>query len=181
MPFPTFSAGNVLAASDMNAVGLWLVKTQTIGSAVTTVTISNCFTTDYDDYVVTISDTSTTNDNADLSMQLRTGSTTAATNYYYVYQYVTYSSTLSTFAAGNNTTTWAFVGRSTNNTITARFDISQPRLARRTNIRCQTPGGNIAGPMNGFHDVATAYESMIFTLGAGTMSGGTVRVYGYRK
>lgn len=170
----------LLSTGTANPPGLELVKTQTIGSAVSSVIVSDCFTTSYDEYLITVSDTSTSLDNADFSMQLRTGSTTAATNYYYIYQYITYSGASSTFVAGNNTTTWAFVGRSHNNTVTARIEVSQPRLARRTTVRCHAPGGNIAGPFSGYHDVATAYESVVFSIN-GTMTGGTIRVYGYRN
>jgi hypothetical protein len=181
MTFPSFNTGDVLTAADMNAVGLWLVKSQTIGSTVSQVIVTDCFTTTYDNYLIRFSDVSTTADNADLNLQLRTGSTTANTNYNCVYQYVTYSGASSTFSAGLGISAFNFAGRSTNDTLTVAIDISQPRLARRTNFRAITPGGNITGTSSGFHDLATAYESIVFTLGAGTMTGGTIRVYGYRN
>ena len=55
MTFPSFSAGEVLRAQDMNAVGRWLVKTVTVGSAVTTVPVTDAFSTEYDNYEIVFS------------------------------------------------------------------------------------------------------------------------------
>ncbi len=48
MTYPSFSAGDILTAADMNAVGLWLVKTQTVGTAVASVTVTDAFSSTYD-------------------------------------------------------------------------------------------------------------------------------------
>ena len=45
---PTFSSGSVLTAAQMNAVGLWLVKTQTVGTAVSSVSVTDVFSSNYD-------------------------------------------------------------------------------------------------------------------------------------
>jgi hypothetical protein len=37
---PDFSSGAVLTAAQMNSVGLWLVKTQTVGTAVSSVAVT---------------------------------------------------------------------------------------------------------------------------------------------
>jgi len=184
MAVKTFTAGSVLTAADTNTYlnngGLVYVKEQTIGTSVTSVTVTGAFSSTYDDYLIRVTNVSSSTDNNDVNLQLRTGSTTANTNYYYIYQYVSYSGTSSTFAAGNNYTTFAFVGRSTNDTVTCAIDIAQPFLARRTNLRAITPGGNISGTMHGFHNAATSYDQ--FVLGfAAAVTGGTITVYGYRK
>ena len=54
MTYPTFNSGDVLTAAEMNAVGLWLVKTQTIGTAVSSVTVTGAFSTDYDAYQIVV-------------------------------------------------------------------------------------------------------------------------------
>ena len=46
MSFPVFASGDVLNASDMNGVGLWLVKTQTIGTGVSSVVVTGAFSAD---------------------------------------------------------------------------------------------------------------------------------------
>jgi len=55
MSFPSFASGEVLTAADMNAVGLWLVKTQTVGTGVPSVVVTDAFSANYDNYLVTIS------------------------------------------------------------------------------------------------------------------------------
>ena len=58
---PTFTAGEILTSSVMNDVstlgnyqGLFHVKTQTIGSGVSSVTVSSAFSSDFDDYLVAV-------------------------------------------------------------------------------------------------------------------------------
>ena len=51
---PDFTAYTSLAAASLNKVGLWLVKTQAVGSGVSSVTVSSCFSADYDNYLVTV-------------------------------------------------------------------------------------------------------------------------------
>ena len=53
MGYPDFAPGDVLTAADMDAVGLWLVKTQTVGTGVSSVTVTGAFSSTYDNYFVT--------------------------------------------------------------------------------------------------------------------------------
>jgi len=77
MPVPVFTAGETLDASEMNAVGLWLVKTQTIGTGVSSVAVTSAFSTNYDTYRIVVSGGVATNTDV---MRLTLGSTT--TGYY---------------------------------------------------------------------------------------------------
>ena len=55
MAFP-YSSGDVLTAADLNqSSGLVLVKTQTIGSGVSSVTVSDAFSSTFDHYLITAS------------------------------------------------------------------------------------------------------------------------------
>ena len=58
MAIKTFTTGEVLTAADTNTYlansGLVLVKSQTIGTGVASVTISDAFSTTYDNYRITI-------------------------------------------------------------------------------------------------------------------------------
>ena len=51
---PVFSAGAVLTAAQMNAVGLWEIKTQTIGTGVASFEVTGAFSSDYDNYKIVI-------------------------------------------------------------------------------------------------------------------------------
>ena len=76
MSYPVFASGDVLNASDMNGVGLWLVKTQTIGTGVSSVTVTGAFSADYDNYVITVTGgTASANGSVRLQMNTSTGST----------------------------------------------------------------------------------------------------------
>ena len=66
---PVFVSGAILTAAQMNAVGLWLIKTQTIGSAVSSVSITDVFSSDYDNYLIKITGM-TASAQADTTMQL---------------------------------------------------------------------------------------------------------------
>lgn len=54
MTFPVFANGDVLNASDMNAVGLWKIAATSF-SASSLVEVNNCFSSNYDNYLVTAS------------------------------------------------------------------------------------------------------------------------------
>ena len=79
MTFPVFSAGEVLRAQDMNAVGLWLVKTQTF-SAQTNCDVTACFSADYENYIAIVRLSSSATGQY-TNVQLLNGSTPKTTNY----------------------------------------------------------------------------------------------------
>ena len=59
MAIKTFTTGEVLTAADTNTYlansGLVYVKSQTIGSAVSSVNVTSAFSSTYDNYVITLS------------------------------------------------------------------------------------------------------------------------------
>jgi hypothetical protein len=53
MTYPSFSVGEVLTAADMNAVGLWKIKTATVASAADSGTaFQSIFSSSYDSYKI---------------------------------------------------------------------------------------------------------------------------------
>jgi hypothetical protein len=176
---PDFTTGQVLTAAQMNAVGLWLIKEQTIGSAVSTVTVTGAFSADYDNYKIIISGGvgSTTND-----LSLKLGSTT--TGYYYNLIYAVYNMN-SVFALGSTTgALWPFVGSFTTNALHANIDLFQPFATKRTTY---TSNFAYAGTTAGFYlsggnlENNTSYTEFTIGTGVGTLTGGVIRVYGYRS
>ena len=183
MGYPSFTAGDVLAASDMNAVGLWLVKTQTIGSAVSSVTVSNVFSSTYDNYKIVISGgAGSTTD----TLHLKLGST--ATGYYAGVARVTYDTGAAANLFDNNSAAWRYFGVIGTTCITMDVDLFDPNLTKPTRahgwwIDPRVTAGIAAGAGAGVLNDSTAYTA--FTISAGTagttMTGGTIRVYGYRN
>jgi hypothetical protein len=176
MTFPSFSSGEVLRAQDMNAVGLWLVKQQTIGNGVTTQQVTSCFSADYDDYLVTVSG-GTASGNSILSFRCGT----QASGYRYSYLYTSYTS--SPLAVGTVTgTDIQYVGFANTTGLNAIINVSSPFLGGPTMV-CGDGGsiGNFAGRVTGIEPSNTAFTGMTLVIGSGTMTGGTIRVYGIRK
>ena len=183
MSVKVFTTGEVLTASDTNSYlansGLVYIKSQTIGSAVSSVTVSSAFSADYDNYRIVISGgTCTTAANINASLGAST------TGYYSVLQYVTYSVGSVLVANTSNGASWPYIGNGTTNNINASFDLLTPFLAKTTGINGPYIENAITGSVGtftGYHNSAVSYSSIVFTAGAGTMTGGTITVYGYRK
>lgn len=176
---PVFSAGGVLTAAQMNAVGLWLVKSQTIGSTVATVEVDSAFTSDFNVYLVTVSGGVAS---ANGAMRIQLGAT--ATGYYGSRIGTAYSSDTLIVARDNNATICGHAGVGTTDTLDAYIILNNPYATKRTLITAftrnpVTTGG--AHTYNGFVDTATSYTAFTISPSAGTYTGGTIRVYGYRN
>jgi hypothetical protein len=160
--------------------GLQLVKTQTIGSGVSSVTVTDAFSSEFDNYKIQIAGGSSSSITA-ISMTL--GSTAA--NYYQAGQSVTYTST-STVGAVNNAGAWVYSGVGNTDSIIANVEVLQPFITKRTFMNSAYTFGNPAGGGDigfyaGYLNNSLSYTSFTFTPGAGTLTGGTIRVYGYRN
>ena len=180
MTFPSFTSGEVLRATDMNAVGLWLVKSQTIGSGVSSVTVSDAFSADFDNYKIIISSGVGSTGGALLNMTL--GSTT--TGYYWA-SAVSLMASESLFPIrASDATSWSRVAIANTNSLNGEIELFCPNLAKRTiyNARyVQNVTDGNAVTSGGYVDNATQYTGFTFTAASGTITGGTIRVYGYRN
>ena len=180
MPVPVFAVGEVLTAANMNQIGLWLVKTVTIGPTVASVPVTDAFSADFDAYKVTITGGAGSAAASLLSLQL--GATTSG--YYAGYNRVTYSSGLASLAADNNAANFSRAGFSTTNTINATFELTQPFATKNTFFFAPFVAHEttqIAGSGAGFLNNSTSYTGFTIISGTGTLTGGTIRVYGYRS
>lgn len=181
MTYPSFNPGDVLFASDQNAVGLWLVKTQTVGTAVSTVEVTSAFSSNYDNYFITYTGgtASTT-----MNLSLRLGATTTG---YYGNLLYSLSNNAAYFGLNiNNGANWGFVGDGTSGGgARAAFTLFNPFQTIRTGVTLGYMGTGAAGApfgmFSGNLDNATSYTAFTIGTSAGTMTGGTIRVYGYRN
>lgn len=161
--------------------GLELVKTQTVGTAVSSVTVTNAFSATYDRYLVTLSGGTCTTNRA---LNLTLGSTN--TGYYSSFIYITYNSP--TIIGSNNNGGSSFLDAAvvTVDSMTGRIEINNPFNAVRTDITWQHGGTGTASQAHysgsGFLNNSTSYTDFTLTMASsGTMTGGTIRVYGYRN
>jgi hypothetical protein len=175
MSFPSFTTGEVLTAADMNAVGLWLVKTQTVGTAVSSVTVTGAFSASYDNYLITLSGGSAT---ASTSLICQMGSVTSG--YRYSFVYTTYNST--PLAVGTSTAAgFEYIGAMTTTSAAANFTLQNPFLAKNTFCQGAAANTTFAGTVSGVLATTDSFTAFTLITGTGTLTGGTIRVYGYRN
>jgi hypothetical protein len=176
---PDFVAGQVLTAAQMNKIGGWLVKTEAVGTAVSSVVVSGAFSTDYQHYRVIYAGGVSSASNY---LLVTLGAT--ATGYYYGLHGTTYNNTTAT-GAGNNTTSWiGGYGTSVSNSLD--IDIYNPFLADETMYAGKLVAAingttGYTGYVGGHLNNTTSYTAFTVSPQAGvTITGGTIYVYGYR-
>jgi hypothetical protein len=177
MSFPSFASGEVLTAADMNAVGLWLVKTQTIGTGVASVTVTGAFSTDYDNYrvIYQMGDSSAT---AELRL---TFNNSTGTTYSHGGVYVQYGSITVFGETANNVNTGIRVGNTNVDLSSCVFDIFSPFLTTPTHVTSNHADATFWSVRGGRDSNVASQTAFTLTPGGGTLTGGTIRVYGYRN
>jgi hypothetical protein len=177
MPVPNFVPGEVLTAAAMDSIGLWLVKSQTVGAGVASVVVNDAFSANYENYFVTY-----TGGVLSASTNIRMQIGAATTGYYFSLIYNSFS--LTTVLANvntNNGALWSFVGAGNTNDARLSVNLYSPFLSTRTKIATQYSEPLNGGNGNGFLDNANSYTAFTLSPATGTMTGGTIRVYGYRN
>ena len=157
-----------------------LVKTVTIGTAVSSVAVTDAFSADYKKYKIIFNGgaASTTSDG-----NLIFGATTA--NYYSSFIYNGYGAASPTGVASSNIANTATMVAFSANGIAAEVIVYNPFETKRTAYQFQsstmaTTGNRWAG--GGFLDNATSYTGFTLqTQGAVTLTGGTISVYGIKE
>lgn len=190
--YPVFSVGEVLTADDMNAVGLWRITSGitatngtvsdgvvTVNSTVSSVTVSGCFSSDFLNYKIIISQVDFSANGEALRMTLSgvTGSV-----YKNNIQYAAWGS--GAFAsAGSATASSGFVlgfGSATDNT-NMIIDIMSPQAAKASGCTAVSTSDSYWTTAGGICTSTVQSTGFTLTPDNGTLSGGTIRVYGYRN
>jgi hypothetical protein len=152
----------------------------TVGSTVSSVVIANAFSSTYDNYKIVVS-------NVDFSIASGNWARfqlSASANHYSVITAFAWGSTTQANSQNSANTAGSFISlQDTSNRTFSSFDVFGPNKAEFTYWQGTWAGDNNTGTLNGYHDLATAYTGFtIAAVGAGgTMTGGTIRVYGYRN
>ena len=155
---------------------LALVKTQTIGTAVSSVTVSDAFSATYDNYKIIVSDGAGSIENY---INFRVGS--ATTGYYNNRWAYEYPATTSSNAPTNNGGYWNYIGWSSVNFNTFTMEIQSPFLAKNTIFSSSWGGNTFGATCQGYQSTASSWTSFQIVKNSGTMTGGTIRVYGYQN
>jgi hypothetical protein len=180
MPVPDFSPGEVLTAAAMDSIGLWLVKTVTVGSGVSTIPVTSCFSADFANYRVVMSNVDASVDENSYYLTL-SGST--STTYRSAIKWVAFGTGTVGGAQNNNSNAGFFMGLSSvDNNTDFVADITSPFLAQRTGIMSQSTTNNYMVYGGGIDtNAASSTGFTIVPSAAFTFTGGTIRVYGYRN
>ena len=160
------------------ASGLTLVKSQTIGSAVSAVTVTDAFSATYDNYLVTVASGV---GSVDSNTVMTLGSTTAG--YYLSGFYLAMTSATVNGFNTNNGAGWSSTYYTTG-AHSGAINLQSPFLAKNTTFATIMIGAkstNYVANYSGFLNDATSYTAFTLTANSGTMTGGTIRVYGYQN
>jgi len=159
-------------------VGLVPILTQTIGTAVSSVVVSNAFSAAYDNYKIIISGGSAS---ATDYLKLQLGASTTGYDESLIFK--PYASAL-TGASNTNQPSFSYAGNTfSGQAIYLNAELVNPFLAKYTTLTSSS-GGQVStafGFYGGVHKVATSYTDFTLIPTSGTLTGGTIRVYGYKN
>ena len=169
-------AGGVPTWAAPSSGALTLIKTQTIGSGVSSVEVTGAFSTTYDAYKIVVSGGVAS---ANCVIAVKLGS--ATTDYESVAIYAPLASTGSGNASRETFDSWRITSGGTANVISVNFDLTNPFLSKYTLINGAWINGDNAGTFNGVQNTTTSFTAFTLTPESATLTGGTIRVYGYQN
>ena len=176
MPVPDFSPGEVLTAAAMDSIGMWLVKTQAVGTGVSSVAVTDAFSADYENYLVTYNGATSATGQC---LQVQLGATT--TGYYGSMVYANFTGGAGASVGDNNTANWTHCSGGVGGFTNLQATIMRPFASATTTIAGPYQDGANAGHKSGWLNNTTSYTGFTLIAPSGTITGGTIRVYGYRK
>lgn len=192
---PDFTAGSVLTAAQMNAIGLWLITPTSVagtgvtlsGAAVnfsssTSISVNGCFSADWTNYRIVVTGTSTAD--TDAVFRFRASGSDTATN---VYQFASqgYFGAARNDASGTALSAISFTPSfGSGRTSGASIEVYRPYTTdswKATNANVtfmHSAVGVIVRNVAGGCNSATQFDG--FTFSAGNNMTGQLFVYGYR-
>jgi hypothetical protein len=156
------------------APGLVLVKTETVGSGVASVTVTNAFSATYDNYKI-IANGVAASASGSVSLQF-TGLTTG---YYGGLNFGPFTSGGAVVAGYNNTAVVTHGGGTDGAAFFLNADVTSPFLAKPTSYSTTYIDNTNLGFVFAKQTSNTSTTGFTITPSAGTLTGGTIRIYGY--
>jgi hypothetical protein len=167
-----------------NYPGLRLIKKQTVGTGVTSVVVTSAFSATYESYKIVLANVTMSSTSAATTIltRMHDGTNPAITNYNYGIAGVD-------LANGNYTNfrlqlgaSGILVGTGTGDKFGCNYDIVNPFIAAHTlfpNISLMQISSGYCGSGSGMHQTSTSYSAFDIRPSTGTLTGGTIYVYGY--
>lgn len=157
---------------------LTLISATTIGTTVSSVTVSSAFSATYDYYKVVVIGGVASNS---VNLKLQLGATTTG---YYAFIARGSATGATDFVGNNNTTSFDRIGAGSTNSFFADISIGDPFATKFTKVEANIISlatNSSYGKMTGFLNDSTSYTAFTIIPDGGTMTGGAVYVYGYAK
>jgi len=160
----------------VGASGLTLISATTIGTTVSSVAVSNVFSSTYENYKITINGGVAS---ADAFLRIQLGATTTA------YSGGHFSALYDTGAYSglsiNNQASFLYAGRGSINFLMLNVDVFSPNLAKFTSMNALQVNNSSGGYGMSVceQQSATVFTGFTIIPSTGTLTGGTIRVYGY--
>jgi hypothetical protein len=177
---PVFTTGAVLTAAQMNGIGLWITAS-TVLNGQTTASVSNCFNSDFENYMLVWNVRGAAGALSAFGYQLALNGTpnTTAGSYISAGRFVGYPGVGAADYNGAGTS-WGgsfFTSFPNNGSVT----ISQPFGAIQTAMTGTYISNNAAVWVGGYHNQTASYNGLYFFNGSATAMYGRISVYGMRQ
>jgi hypothetical protein len=161
----------------INKSGLQMVKKQTIGSGVSSVTVTGAFSATYDDYLIKIVG-GVSSATCSIAMSL-SGITTG---YYTSLMFSTFGAAAPGAASNANQSNWAWAGGADttgiySNVIMRNPFVAIPKIGTNDYLQPSTTGQT--GITRFFNPSTASATGFTYTPSTGTLTGGTIYVYGF--
>lgn len=173
-PYSTTAQMNTAIAA---SAGLTLITSATIGSAVSNVTVTNCFSSAYQNYRIVLSggvgSTATT---------LRCQLNGVTTGWYSGQIYQIFGGSTGGAQVSNNTN--AYFGFATATSLSGVIDVCNPNQALPkyiTGLAVEMATNGSISVVGGYNASTAQATDFIFFPNSGTLTGGTIKVYGYKN
>lgn len=164
--------------------GLVLVKTQGIGTGVSSVTVSNAFSANWDNYMIAFSNVGYSALNEAALFKLTSGGTPTTSGWYGNTFYVALSSSNGLANAQFVNTSYSECASiNSYNSIknSAVWNVQAPFLTEYTRLQYDSADAGYMRFGQFVHFAGTSYDGFQLSGYSGTFTGGTIRVYGYRN
>jgi len=159
--------------------GLVLVAQESF-SAVSSVSVDDCFTATYDNYLLLCSYSIAAA--GGLYLRMRSSGSDASGGDYYWMRLSAYATTVA--ASGSSGNTYMEIGQYASGDNAAHVTIYGPQASSKTRINASANSYENTGRYwigdQGFHNVAASYDGVTIYPQTGTMTG-SLSIYGYRK
>lgn len=155
--------------------GLVLLKTQTIGTAVSSIAVTNVFSATYENYVIQIA--GSTGASGGSNCQISFNNSTSTT-YQWAGNYTTYGA-VNTFHSGSTVSACQITLTGTSATTNCTTQVLRPFATSLTTVNSQYSTSQYTGVYGGY-DSNSASHTGFNIVTTTTLTGGTIYVYGYR-